>query len=261
MPNLGPMLGPSGMSNSVGPLIAASLIASGGLSMPIAMGLANSAPIVITQDTASTQFIDATVPGSVSLEESSSSSFSSDVPWLQKAMEIAADSSVGYSQPTRYHNPNMDCTSFVYYSLTECGIESLGTNYLGVSPFAGGMSSVLQANGFAEHPFTGLDELQPGDILENENHTEIYMGRYDITNLDADGNPTPSADGTHLMIGAHNTRDNRDLAGWLNIAEHGDNPQIAEGRSNCWYGAAHEVSAVQASTNWSTYLRAENVRR
>ena len=114
-----------------------------------------------------------------------------DGKYLTLAKQFAGDKSIGYSQPTRYHNPNMDCSSFVWYCLTETGNPKLSKEVLGGSPFSTYvMGPILQRAGFTKIAYSE-DTLQPGDILLNpQSHTEIFLGWYDYTKLDSSGNPT-----------------------------------------------------------------------
>ena len=110
------------------------------------------------------------------------------VNWMIK---FAADDSHGYSQNTRQMNPNVDCSSFVYYGLTKgAGIkpDDLGGTY----PFTTyDMDKLLKAVGFKAHKFTSIDELKRGDILWSIDHTEVYVG-----------------DGKN--VGAHTNKDGKD---------------------------------------------------
>ena len=99
--------------------------------------------------------------------------------YIEQALKYADDNSIGYSQARRFHNPDMDCSSFVYYSLIDSG--SCTTKQLGSSPFATfGMKEPLQRAGFTIIPFSqigGPAKLKKGDILVNiSDHTEIYIG-------------------------------------------------------------------------------------
>jgi hypothetical protein len=95
---------------------------------------------------------------------------------LSAAAAIADDDSIGYSQSTRCLNPNVDCSSFVYYSLLESGVGSI--DQLGSSPFSSSNEiDALQNVGFERHDFGGSeDDLSAGDILISSEHTEIYAG-------------------------------------------------------------------------------------
>ena len=65
-----------------------------------------------------------------------------DASYLSWAVSIAEDDSHGYSQAARM-GPDYDCSSFVWYALTEAGYE------LGSYPFAtGSMPEILTSAGF-----------------------------------------------------------------------------------------------------------------
>lgn len=97
---------------------------------------------------------------------------------IQKAMEwaiaVAADDSHGYSQDTRYGNPNYDCSSLVISAYEAAGIpvEEAGAGY------TGNMRSAFTQVGFEWIPGDpDMNSLQPGDVLLSENsHTEMYVG-------------------------------------------------------------------------------------
>lgn len=105
----------------------------------------------------------------------SCTSLSSDVveKYVQWMIDFAADDSHGYSQSTRDMNPNVDCSSFVYYGLTKGGSFDLGINYAFSTH---DMTELLKAVGFKVYKYTSVDELKRGDILWTESHTEVYIG-------------------------------------------------------------------------------------
>lgn len=126
----------------------------------------------------------ASTAGAQRVQPSSSTTISA---YVSQAEAYAADDSIGYSQATRYHNPNMDCSSFVWYSLVDSG--SFSSDALGGSPFSTyTMGQYLKNAGFQEIAFSDIDQsdadgdgapdgLAYGDILVNtSNHTEIYLG-------------------------------------------------------------------------------------
>mgnify|MGYP002751361740 CR=1 FL=1 len=95
----------------------------------------------------------------------------SGLPYLKWALQVAEDDSHGYSQVHRNGDPDYDCSSFIWYALNQSGFD-VGT-YAFATP---SMPSVLQAAGFEMYTITSADQLQPGDILLKEGHTEIYIG-------------------------------------------------------------------------------------
>ena len=125
--------------------------------------------------------------------KSSSSTINSAIDW---AVGIANDNSHGYSQNTRWGNPNYDCSSLVISAYENAGIKvkEAGASY------TGNMKKAFQKAGFEWIPGdpkkTGL-ELKPGDVLLKENnHTEMYVGNgknvgahsnYDGKNGDSSG--------------------------------------------------------------------------
>lgn len=102
-------------------------------------------------------------------EISSNSKIEEYITWL---INTANDESVGYSQSSRNLNPNVDCSSFVYFGLTKTGIiQNQGSPFTTAS-----MGNILKSNGFTELPF---DEniLKRGDIFVSPGeHTGVYIG-------------------------------------------------------------------------------------
>lgn len=96
--------------------------------------------------------------------------------YVQWMIDFAADDSHGYSQNTRDMNPNVDCSSFVYYALKKgaqvdnsiMGTEAFSTTWR--------MDEVLTSAGFKAYKFTSTSDLQRGDILWSASHTEVYVG-------------------------------------------------------------------------------------
>ena len=99
------------------------------------------------------------------------------------AIAVAADDSHGYSQDTRYGNPNYDCSSLVISAWDAAGVpvKDAGAGY------TGNMRSAFTSVGFEWIPGNpNVEDLQPGDVLLNENsHTEMYVG--DGMNVGAHG--------------------------------------------------------------------------
>ena len=98
--------------------------------------------------------------------------------YVSKAMEYANDDKIGYNMDwdKRKFNPDVDCSSLVYYSLVNSGV----INAVG-DPFnTGGMGAVLIENGFDELDYD-KSILQKGDIVVDprsgaDGHTVIYLG-------------------------------------------------------------------------------------
>ncbi|MBR2828305.1 MAG: C40 family peptidase, partial [Bacilli bacterium] len=125
---------------------------------------------------------------STGIGKSSDSSIQSALDW---AIGIANDNSYGYSQSTRWGNPNYDCSSLVISAYEQAGIPV---------KTAGARSTRDMKEAFLKCGFewipgdpkkTGLT-LQPGDVLlKVGSHTEMYVG-----------------DGKN--VGAHSNYDKRD---------------------------------------------------
>lgn len=93
--------------------------------------------------------------------------------YIAKAEEMAKDDKIGYSQSKRKLNPDVDCSSFVYYALTKGGVKNLGDSPFNTSSMDGPMSKA----GFTKTDFDGsADKLQKGDVVWRDGHTEIYIG-------------------------------------------------------------------------------------
>ena len=108
---------------------------------------------------------------------SSYGSYSSDVveSYVSWMIDFSKDDSHGYSQATRDTNPNVDCSSFVYYGLVDGAKLDKAT--LGETAFSThSMDSTLTDTGFTAHDFSSLDTLKRGDILWRAEHTEVYVG-------------------------------------------------------------------------------------
>lgn len=118
--------------------------------------------------------------------------------YVQWALDTAADESIGHSQAHRQLNPDVDCSSFVYYALSKGAGFEMSTAY----PFTTySMGDQLSALGFTRHDYNGPDELKRGDILVNPvQHTEIYTGEGKSVGAHSDrGNPQGGdQDGTEV---------------------------------------------------------------
>ena len=120
--------------------------------------------------------------------KASSSSIQSALDW---AIGIANDNSYGYSQSTRWGNPNYDCSSLVISAYEQAGIP---VKTAGATTTRDMKAAFLKC-GFEWIPGdpkkTGLT-LKPGDVLlKVGSHTEMYVG-----------------DGKN--VGAHSNYDKRD---------------------------------------------------
>ena len=107
-----------------------------------------------------------------SAQSSSDSGNSLIDKYIAKAEEMAKDDKIGYSQSKRKLNPDVDCSSFVYYALTKGGVKNLGD-----SPFnTSSMDDPMSKAGFTKTDFDGsADKLQKGDVVWRDGHTEIYI--------------------------------------------------------------------------------------
>ena len=122
----------------------------------------------------------------VDKEYAVSATIKSAVDWAE---EIAADDIHGYSQESRWGDPNYDCSSFIISAFEEAGISVRDAG----ATYTGNMKETFIESGFEWIPGTpNVDDLQPGDVLLRVGyHTEMYVG---------DGK----------MIGAHSNTDGHD---------------------------------------------------
>lgn len=180
--------------------------------------------------------------------------------FLGIAKQIAADKNSGYSQDETVAprggnwktGDDIDCSNFVMQCLRRSGnpeFAKIDQLLAGENSFG----SVLAPLGFERHGFNA-DELQPGDILLRDGHCEIFLGWFDVTKLDANGNPTEVTKDTPgavpLQIGSHS-----DKTPGGGTAAKGDGGQSQDGN---WYDPnyAQEVSAYKLGSNWTSYWRA-----
>lgn len=109
------------------------------------------------------------------------------INYVEWAVKTANDNRVGYSQEHRDLNPDVDCSSFIYYSLYYSGFAG---NLSSVAFYTGTELYYLQRCGFKTYKYTSESNLKPGDILwyrrNGGGHTEIYMGN-------------------HMLVGARNS--------------------------------------------------------
>ncbi len=120
--------------------------------------------------------------GNYCKSSNTSSSGSTSINYVNWMIEFAADDTHGYSMGNRLMNPDVDCSSFVYYALLNNGYSAsqLGGSY----PFStASMPNILISIGFEQIAFD-INSLQEGDILwypagyngHSYGHTEVYIG-------------------------------------------------------------------------------------
>lgn len=200
--------------------------------------------------------------------------------WLDQAKTYAADKDVGYSMDRRLiddGDKDMDCSSFVWYSLTNCGVSGMTDATMGGAPFCtSNEASVLKSVGWVEHDVPrGSDgqidyaQIPEGSVLlwddsdfgtssAGGGHTEFFLGKIDSMT----GEKSDSGD--YYTIGAHS---NLPYGNWgaLRSPSSGDQAQIANG-SLAWLenevnGQGQEVSATRAdpTAKWVHYYTPDNV--
>lgn len=90
--------------------------------------------------------------------------------YVQWMIMIANDDSHGYDQKHRDLNPDIDCSSFVYYALKNAGYN------VGATAFDTRRMDVdLKGAGFKRLAYS-RSILEEGDILWRPGHTEVYIG-------------------------------------------------------------------------------------
>ena len=128
---------------------------------------------------------------------------SSNINYVNWAIQIANDDSHGYSQDMyrRQGKPDYDCSSFVFYALKNAGYD------VGNSPFSTyTMDGPLRKCGFQKISISSESDLRPGDILWRSEHTEIYIGNGKRVGAhSANGHPEPGdQDGDEVSVKDYN---------------------------------------------------------
>lgn len=107
--------------------------------------------------------------------------------YVSAALALAADDSVGYSQSSRNRNPNVDCSSLVWFALRDAGFPMAAIGSLPFTTYT--MDARLTAAGFEAIDFEDArGSLQTGDILLKEGHTEIVYDPRNWSTVGAHGN-------------------------------------------------------------------------
>lgn len=107
------------------------------------------------------------------------SGYKTDIGYVQFALNIADDDSIGYCQNHRTGEIGYDCASLVFYALKNTGYDLNGYPFTTYN-----MGEVLMGLGFTRLTYAEAIEsgLKEGDILVVNNdasetyHTEIYIG-------------------------------------------------------------------------------------
>lgn len=124
---------------------------------------------------------------------------------LQWAIQIANDQSHGYSQQSRWGNPDYDCSSLVISAYKHAGADT------GQATYTGNMKSELLKHGFADvtasiNLASGAN-LHPGDILlyhigGTAGHTALYAGQGQIVHARGQsyGSSRPGDQGQEIAV-------------------------------------------------------------
>ena len=126
---------------------------------------------------------------------------------LAWAKKIAADQTHGYSQASRWGNPDYDCSSFVIsaYEQAGAGLKSAGATY------TGDLRGVALRCGFsdvtAKCNLNNCSGMQPGDILlyhisGTNGHAAMYAGNSKIVHARGKsyGAAAPGDQGTEIAV-------------------------------------------------------------
>lgn len=159
-----------------------------GLGKIAAVGMAGTALLNISMAVGTTSLVTTSVGSMTSTRavacEQTSGDDSDDAAngsvdkYISEAQKMADDDKIGYSQAKRQLNPDVDCSSFVFYALLHAGFK-IGDEK---APFnTSTMDEPLKKAGFEKHQWDKkADSLKRGDILWVEDsahqHTEIYIG-------------------------------------------------------------------------------------
>lgn len=124
---------------------------------------------------------------------------------LQWAVQIANDQRHGYSQASRWGNPDYDCSSLVISAYKHAGIDT------GQATYTGNMRTELLKHGFSDvtasiNLASGAN-LRPGDILlyhigGTAGHTALYAGQGQIVHARGQsyGSSKPGDQGTEIAV-------------------------------------------------------------
>ena len=124
---------------------------------------------------------------------------------LQWAIQIANDQRHGYSQASRWGNPDYDCSSLVISAYRHAGADT------GNATYTGNMKAELLKHGFSDvtasiNLASGAN-LKPGDILlyhigGTAGHTALYAGQGQIVHARGQsyGSSKPGDQGTEIAV-------------------------------------------------------------
>lgn len=124
---------------------------------------------------------------------------------LQWAIQIANDQRHGYSQASRWGNPDYDCSSLVLSAYKRAGID------IGQATYTGNMRSELLKHGFtdvtASCNLSNCNGMERGDILlyhlsGTQGHTALYAGNRQIVHARGQsyGSPAPGDQGSEIAV-------------------------------------------------------------
>lgn len=124
---------------------------------------------------------------------------------LAWAIQIANDQRHGYSQSSRWGNPDYDCSSLVLSAYKKAGVD------VGQATYTGNMKAELTKHGFSDvtasiNLASGAN-LKPGDILlyhigGTAGHTALYAGQGQIVHARGQsyGSSKPGDQGTEIAV-------------------------------------------------------------
>jgi hypothetical protein len=148
--------------------------------------------------------------------------------YVEEAKDVARDNSHGYSQSGRW-GKNYDCSSLVIRSLKRAGFDTNGASY------TGDLKARLTKAGFRYIKASSLKlsssrNLQKGDILLANGHTEIYAGN-------------------GKLVGAHRNYDGR------SGDSSGREISITKYRNARWYGVLRYKGSASNVTTESVKVK------
>ena len=160
------------------------------------------------------------------------------------AISIANDNTHGYSRENRDGTPDYDCSSFVITAMKE------GNFNVGGATYTGNMKSEFTSNDFTWIEWDelgGLDNLQYGDVLLRDGHTELYIGNGQRVGAHSNYDGVPG-DGNGNEISIVSCRDTDSWSGVLRRKDQDDGGSDSDDDSA---SGSSNYSNIQTAVNWA----------